>query len=110
MPTPRYEREIRSMLQNLPEFLNDGPPRSANRQRRPPRWNTSSPVSWTRDAYIMAALLILLAYFGKFIVGSVGAHLIAWIAAALIVLAVVGSIVQAVGRPRPPRMWRGKIL
>lgn len=111
MPTPRYEREIRSMLENMPEFLSDGKARRENRARKPPRRPLAAPsAAWTRDAYLMAALLTVLARFGAPALGPAGAHLIAWIAAALVVFAVVSSIVRAVRSPRQPPMWRGNVI
>jgi hypothetical protein len=112
MPTPRYEREIRSLLDKMPSFLGEsqtargrGPGRQA-----PRRASFAIQDWWARDAYLMAALLTVLARFGERAMGAGGAHLLAWIAAALVIFAVVISVVRAVARPHPPKIWRGNVV
>jgi hypothetical protein len=112
MPTPKYEREIRSILDKMPRFLGDGGPAPG----RPPHRSTPrrGPFTlqdwWARDAYIMAGLLTVLARFGEPALGAAGASMLAWLAAALIIFAVVTSVVRAFARPQPPKMWRGNVL
>ena len=111
MPTPKYEREIRSMLDKMPSFLGDGGTPGRTPGRPAPR---RSPFTmqdwWARDAYIMAALLTVLARFGEPALGAAGSSMLAWLAAALIIFAAVTSVVRAIARPQPPKMWRGNIL
>ena len=112
MPTPRYEREIRSLLEKMPSFLGD----SSNAATRQPNRQTPRRASfqledwWARDAYIMAALLTLLARFGQPVLGAGGAQVLAWIAELLVVFAVVVSVVRAFARPAPPKTWRGNVV
>lgn len=112
MPTPRYEREIRSLLEKMPTFLGDNQ-NAPHRQPNRPAPRRAAPQLegwWARDAYIMAALLTILARFGQPALGAGGAHLLAWIASLLVVFAVVVSIVRAFVRPSPPKMWRGNVV
>lgn len=112
MPTPKYEREIRSLLDKMPSFLGDGPaPRNRAPHRQMPR---RAPITlhewWARDAYIMAALLTVLARFGGPALGAGGASLLAWLAAVLVIFAVCISVIRAFARPQSPKMWRGNVL
>jgi len=112
MPTPKYEREIRSILEKMPTFLGDGPsPRGKAPHRPAPR---RSPFTlqgwWARDAYIMAALLTILARWGGRALGSGGAMLLAWLAAALVIVAVGISVIRAFMRPQPAKTWRGNVI
>ena len=114
MPTPKYEREIRALLDKLPEFLNEGPARRPGRapapRRAPGRPPAQTQTWWARDAYGMAALLTILAVLGRPALGSVGTHVLAWIAAALVVFALAVSVLRAVTAPRQPKIWRGNVL
>lgn len=112
MPTPRYEREIRSILEKMPTFLGDNQAAPSRAGNRPPQRRAPAPLEgwWARDAYIMAALLTIVARFGEPAIGIAGAHLLAWIAALCVVFAVIISIVRAFARPTPPKMWRGNVI
>lgn len=112
MPTPKYEREIRSLLDKMPTFLGDGAAAHGRLPKRPSSRRASFTMQdwWARDAYIMAGLLIVLARFGGQALGAAGAAMLAWLAAFLIIFAVVVSVVGAVARPQAPKMWRGNIL
>jgi len=115
MPTPKYEREIRSLLDKLPNFLPDTSPSAPSAPRRqpsPPRASVPSPPrSWLlRDAYAMVALLVVLARFGQPVLGSAGAHLLGWVAVVVLVLALSSSIVRFFVRPTPPDIWRGNVI
>ena len=112
MPTPRYEREIRSLLNKLPDFLPDTPAApSTPRPHAPPgrRWLASQ--TWLlRDAYGMAALLVILAKVGRGLLGGPGAQLLAWIAVALLVVAIVAGIVRGIRQRQPRQTWRGRTI
>jgi hypothetical protein len=112
MPTPRYEREIRSILANLPNFLNDGPGRRDDTPRpanvRGPRVVLRS--WWARDAYLMAAMLILIARFGGPIFGRSGIHVLGLLACCLILFGVLVCLVSAFAQPPRPHMWRGNVI
>lgn len=112
MPTPKYEREIRSILDKMPTFLGDGTAAHGRLPKRPSPRRASLTLRdwWARDAYIMASLLIVLARFGGQALGAAGAAMLAWLAALLIIFAAVISVVSAFTHPQPPRMWRGNIL
>ena len=112
MPTPRYEREIRSLLDKMPSFLGDSQTSRGRTPNRPAPRRASFSIQdwWARDAYMMAALLTVLARFGERAMGAGGAHLLAWIAAALVIFAVVISVMRALIRPQPPRIWRGNVV
>ena len=112
MPTPKYEREIRSLLDKMPTFLGDGSAAHGRLPKRPAPRRAQFTLRdwWARDAYIMAGLLVVLARFGGQALGAAGAAMLAWLAAFLIIFAVVISVAGAFARPQAPKMWRGNIL
>lgn len=112
MPTPKYEREIRSLLEKMPTFLGDAPSPRAKVPNRPAPRRPSFTLHewWARDAYIMAALLTVLARWGGRALGAGGAMLLAWLAAGLVMVAVGISVIRAFTRPQQTRLWRGNVI
>ncbi len=111
MPTPRYEREIRALLDRMSDFLPEAPgaPRSAPRPLplRPPA--TNGRRDWLRlDAYVLAAVLVVLARLGSPVLGVEGTHIVAYAAVLLFVLGFAASLLRAFAPPIPPKIWRGR--
>ncbi len=100
------------MLDKMPTFLGDGPATRGKAPNRQARRRAPFTLQdwWARDAYIMAALLTLLARFGGPVLGGGGAGFLAWLAAVLIIFAVVISVVRVIARPQPTKMWRGNVI
>ncbi|MCL4543117.1 MAG: hypothetical protein M1118_00735 [Chloroflexi bacterium] len=112
MSAPRYEREIRSILNNLPDFPGEKRPGDPPRRRVPhtshPHW--SVPVPSARDAFLVAIVLVVLAQFGRVVVGVSATHLLGVVASLLIIYAIAISLVRAFLAPTPPHVWRGQII
>ncbi len=100
------------MLDKMPSFLGDHPsgrgraPKSLRGRRSP----ITLEGSWARDAYIMAALLTVVARFGEHAFGRGATLLLAATAAALVVFAFIFSVVQAFVHPQPHKLWRGNVI
>lgn len=100
------------MLDKMPSFLGE---HSSSRGNTPGQHGRRrSPVTfdgaWARDAYVMAALLTIVARFGEHALGRGATLLLASCAAALVVFAFLYSLIHAIVRPQTPKMWRGNVI
>jgi hypothetical protein len=111
MSTPRYEREIRSILDSISDFPGD----SSHRHGTPPR-SRQSPRSLsvrllsTRDALLLAGALVVFARFGGILIGAGTSFLLGVGAAFLVIYGILRAFIQALFVRKEPRMWRGQVI
>ncbi|MCL5946783.1 MAG: hypothetical protein M1298_02020 [Chloroflexi bacterium] len=112
MTTPRYEREIRSILDGISDFPGDY---SSHSHGIPPR-NRQSPRSLrvqllsTRDALLLAGALVIFARFGGILIGAGASFLLGIVAAFLVIYGILLAFTQALFVQKHPHMWRGRVI
>lgn len=117
MPEPRYEREIRTLLEELDEFLPGEEPRPLPSHRPPPtfrlgRWLTG-PVAWfARYPLLAIALLLVVAHFlpALPVAGRYLAVACVAVAAFLLFWWLVGAVRRALWGVPYERRWRGRSI